>query len=383
MDFKGKRVLLLEGYARQCLPFLRSLRRQGCDVTLLCNSKSDIGYWSRLPAHKILGVCDPERPEESADYICRLIKTGDYDLVVPLVDFSAKILSDNKADLAQYAWIASNDKDVFRGAQDKLSVMKICQENGIPCPKTLFDCKTIDDILGQGLDFPIVVKPRTGYGARGFHCFNSIEELSAFDDLDNLNNYVVQEYIPQTDSNLSVCLFIDNEGVVQAKFTYCSRRWYPIKGGTGTLNELVERPDAEKICARLASLLGLRGIVGFDLIEDARDGKAKMLEVNPRILACAKIGFVAGIDQAKMILEQAFSDNVQPQAIVKKGFYIRMTQIDFIWFIKSPNRWKAKPSWFNVIKTHDQTFSWTDPLPWFAFLFQGLKRYKKEMKKRS
>ena len=99
MNYEGKKILILEGYARQCLPFMRSFKKLGCEVTLLCNSKIDLGYVSRLPDHKILGICDPDSYEESERFICDLIKKGNYDLVVPLVDFSARILSENKVEL--------------------------------------------------------------------------------------------------------------------------------------------------------------------------------------------------------------------------------------------------------------------------------------------
>jgi hypothetical protein len=46
MDFKGKRVLILEGYAKQCLPYLREFKKFGCETTLLCSSKLDCGYSS-------------------------------------------------------------------------------------------------------------------------------------------------------------------------------------------------------------------------------------------------------------------------------------------------------------------------------------------------
>ena len=38
---KGKRVLVLEGYCKQTLPFLRGFRELGCEVTVLCGSKMD------------------------------------------------------------------------------------------------------------------------------------------------------------------------------------------------------------------------------------------------------------------------------------------------------------------------------------------------------
>ncbi len=379
-DYKGKKILILEGYARQCLPFMRSFKKLGCDITLLCGSKLDLGYWSRYPDKKIVGVCDPDRYEESERYICDLIKKGHYDLVLPLVDFSARILSENKKELSKYSKIASNDREVFEIAQDKLSVMKICMENDIPCPITITDIHSPQDV--KHLRFPIVMKPRNGCGAKGFHRFDAFEEFEAFAEKVDLHDWVVQEYIEQTNRNMSVSLFIDNAGTVKSEYTYISRRWFPLSGGTGTLNELVDRPDAVAICKKLAGIIGLRGNIGFDLIDDPKDGVPKIIEINPRILACEKIGFAAGVDRAMMTLEKEFGEAVNEQAAARKKLYVRMTQTDVLWFLKSPDRFKAKPSWFNFRNTHDQTFSWTDPLPWVAFLIRGMKKLDQELEKR-
>lgn len=379
--FTGKHILILEGYARQCLPFMKSFKKMGCEITLLCESKLDLGFCSRYPDHKIVGICDPDRYEESEKYICELIKNGHFDLVLPLVDFSARILSENKKELSKYSKIASNDKEVFETAQDKLSVMKICMENGIPCPKTITEICSID--AAKQLGFPMVVKPRNGCGAKGFHRFDNYNDYELFARTVDIQDYVIQEYIEQSNTNLSVSLFIDDLGEVKAEYTYVSRRWFPLSGGTGTLNELVERQDAVATCKKLSKILRLRGIVGFDLIDDPRDGIAKVIEVNPRILACAKIGFVAGIDQGRMILEKEFGEEIQPQKALNKKIYIRMTQTDVLWFLKSPDRFRCEPSWFHLKNTHDQTFSLSDPLPWFAFTIRGFKRLRKEMDKRS
>lgn len=380
MDYKGKHILILEGYARQCLPFMKSFKKMGCEISLLCGSKLDLGYWSRYPDHKIVGICDPDKYDESEKYICELIKKGSFDLVLPLVDFSARILSENKVELSKYSKIASNDRDVFEIAQDKLSVMKICMENDIPCPKTVTGITSPDD--AKQLRFPIVVKPRNGCGAKGFHRFASYQEFKDFSDTVNLGDWVIQEYIEQTNRNMSVSLFIDNEGLVKSEYTYLSRRWFPLNGGTGTLNELVDRPDAVEICKKLATIIGLKGNVGFDLIDDPKDGIPKVIEINPRILACEKIGFAAGVDRAKMTLEKELGEGVEVQKVEKGRLYIRMTQTDVLWFLKSPDRFKADPSWFHIRNTHDQTFTWSDPLPWFAFLIRGMKKLDSELEKR-
>ena len=69
MGFEGIRVLVLEGYARQSLPVMRALKELGCKVSVLCNSKMDIAYASRIPDEKLLGICDTEKYTETEECI--------------------------------------------------------------------------------------------------------------------------------------------------------------------------------------------------------------------------------------------------------------------------------------------------------------------------
>lgn len=383
-DFKGKHILILEGYARQCLPYMREFKKLGCEVSLLCHSRLDCGYASRLPDHKILGICDPDRYEESEKYVVDLVRTGRFDMVFPLVDFSARILSENKETLSEYAVIYANDKEVFSRSQDKLEVMKACAELGVPHPVTLTDAASVEDVLGSGLKFPIVVKPRRGCGAKGFRKFETEEAFKAgvAEDGIVLSDMVVQECIPASSLVVSDNLFIDKNGDVKSSFIYGSYRVYPIKGGTGTFNMTVDRGDVHEECAKLVTGMGLRGAVGVDLMIDSRDDTPKVIEINPRVLACSKIGFLAGVDQARQVLEDAFGYEVTPYMEYRSGVGLRMSQTDTLWFLRSPDRFRSKPSWFSNRNTKDQTFSWDDPLPWFAFLLRGLKRLKKEEKAR-
>ena len=157
---KGKRVLVLEGYCKQTLPFLRGFRDLGCEVTVLCGSKMDCSYMSRLPHHKIVGVCDVHNPKGSEEYICNLVKSGNYDLVFSPFEFASRILAHNKEELSRYAIIYVNDGPVFDAANDKNQVMKVCMENNIPCPYTIFGVKSLADVKASGIPFPIIIKPR-------------------------------------------------------------------------------------------------------------------------------------------------------------------------------------------------------------------------------
>ena len=67
--FEGKHILVLEGYTKQSLPFIGGFKKLGCEVSVLCGTKWDCAYWSRYADHKILGLCDLHKTEESEKYI--------------------------------------------------------------------------------------------------------------------------------------------------------------------------------------------------------------------------------------------------------------------------------------------------------------------------
>ena len=376
-------VLIFEGRARQSLPLAKAFKHQGCRVTALCESRFDVSYVSRYVDHKILGICDSSDEQGTADQVFELIKTGEFNLVVPTTDFSAMILSKYKERYLPFCKIASNDWEVFQVAMDKNQTMRICSEIGLPCPLTFFGIDNLEEI--RGLQFPIVMKPKIGYGAIGFHIVNNQKEL---DDLfaginsQEICNYVFQEYIPQTDLQYECAMFMDDHNEAKTALVFSKNRWFPIEGGSSTLNITVDRPDIIESCKKLLQSINWRGAADIDLIQDPRDDKAKIMEINPRVSGSVKIAFIAGVDQAKQMIELAEGKQVTEYKDYKLGLRLRCIQTDLLWFIKSKNRFKSKPNWFSIRKTKDQIFSLTDPLPFFAFSIHGIFNYRDEMKKR-
>lgn len=382
--FTGKKILILEGYCKQCLPFIRGFKNHGCEVTVLCNSKLDCGYASILPDHKILGVCDISKPQESEKYIVDLIKTGVYDLVFPSFEFSARILSRNKIKLSKYAIIYSNDADVFDRANDKNQVMKVCMDNDIPCPHTLFGVTRPEDVSIQGLKYPIIIKPRRSFGGRGFHPFDNEEQLREYVEANNINleDYVVQERIPADRIGLSCNAFVDRNGEVKSCFSYVCKHMYPEVGGTSTLNALIDRPDVKETCAKLLKKMNVRGVIGVDIMIDSRDNIGKVIEINVRPAHAITIGFLSGFDLCQQILEDAYNLPVTEFDSVHTDFCLRIGQTDVLWFLTSPDRFKKSPRKMGYKKVYEQMFYWDDPMPWFAFLISGLKDFKKKMKEK-
>lgn len=383
-DFKGIHVLVLEGYCKQCLPFLRSFKNAGCEVTVLCGSRLDCSWLSRLPDHRILGICDIHRPQESERYIADLIKTGRYDMVFSPFDFSSKILAHHKEELSQHAHIVANNADIYDAASDKETVMRVCMDNGIPCPRTYFDIESQKELDNREIEFPVIIKPKRMYGARGFHIFETCEELNDYikQKKIRLADYVIQEFIPLGSNVGGSVHFIDSNGDIKSDFLYVCNHLYPEDGGTSTLNSILDRPDILESCREVVRKMKLRGIVGLDFMIDKRDNKGKIIEINVRPPHGVAIGFIGGVDLGRQTLEDVFGNEVTPMHITNSDFCLRILQTDVLWFISSPDRFRRSPRKLGFKKIKEQMFYWDDPLPWFGFLISGIKDYRKKMKEK-
>lgn len=383
-DFDNVKVLLLEGFARQVMPMMKALHDLGCHITTYNTSKLDMGYSSRYPDKKLLAFWDRSNSHKSLIALREVLKNDKYDIVVPMSDFSAILLSKNKKELSKYAAIATNDWEVFQMASDKQNTMITCMENDIPCPHTLHDVETIEDILKTSIKYPFIIKPRTGYGSIGFHIINDERHLQKV-----FNNSVichgkmlVQEYIPQTDIQYKAELFIDRNGIVKSACVFNKTRWYPIDGGSTCCSATVDRPDIIEISAKLLKIIGWKGYADVDLIQDPRDGIAKIMEINPRITASVKVCFSAGIDFARQIVEYETQRKVTEFKDYLIDVRLRYMHTDILWFIQSTDRFKTNPSWFSFKRTTDQIFSLDDPWPFFTNSLQAIKKIGSEMKKR-
>ena len=160
---------------------------------------------------------------------------------------------------------------------------------------------------------------------------------------------------------------------------YVCEHLYPEDGGSSTLNAILVRPEIQKACEDLVLKMNLKGLVGVDLMLDARDNTGKILEINVRPVHGITIGFECGVNHAQQLIEDEFGDEVTPMIITKTDTCVRIGQTDMLWFLHSPDRFKRLPRSLGYKHVKEQMFYWDDPLPWFAFLMSGLKDYRKTM----
>ncbi len=384
MDFKGVRVLVLDGYGRQVAIILKELHKLGCITTTLNCSKLDVGYTSRYPKKKILEPSVRYDLNELKRVLDREIPTGNYDVVFPMNEGATDVLWANKELYQKYVKYACAGEEGFVNAYDKQLTMTLCQKNGINCPVTKMDDETLEEFLSK-VSFPLALKPRKGSGSRGFHKVDTKEQLFSLIESGEVKvpEYVIQEFIKEGETHRVSYTFIDNEGNVKTSLMAKSTRPYPLVVGTNSLFQSCQMPEITAQAEKLLKLMNWKGYASVCFIESDEDHIPKVMEINGRISASIKMSVLCGAHVVRQLMEMAYNMPVTEYSRdYREDMRLRHFQADMMWFIKSPTRFKCKPCWFSPIRTSDVVFSWSDPIPWFAYTISCFARYKGEMEKR-
>lgn len=384
MNFKGLRVLVLDGYGRQIPSILKQLHDLECVVTTVSCSQCDPGYASRYPQKRILSAEFKENNAVMEEVIDRELCSGAYDAVIPVLEPSTNFIVKNAEKYGQFVKIAAAPYEAFIMAYDKEETLRVCQRIGVPCPLTKMDDETLEEYLLK-VQFPLALKPRKGTGSIGFHKVESREELYDLIQSGKVvpEEYVIQEFIPQNDIQYVNYMVIDGDGVLKSSLVAEKLRWYPVDGGSASLLRATDRKDIEQMSLKLLQAIHWTGYCQVGYINDPRNDTPKILEINGRIPASIRLCHLCGINVIQQMLELAFGEKVTPYMNnTNIGISLRYFQTDVLWLIESKVSFKEKLAWFNFKKNYDYIFSIRDPWPFFAYTFKGIFRFKKEKKKR-
>lgn len=383
MDFTKVRVLLVDGGARQTLTILHGLKEIGCHVAVLCSSKNDVCYNSKLPDKKILNYDAAGSFDGFEDAVLALVKTGEYDVLFPVAEITTNKVTLHEDEIKQYVKIACAPRKSYIQAFNKQNTFDKAMEIGIPCPYTRRSDQSVEDFL-EHAKFPVIIKPRQGLGSIGFHKFKTKEEFldalqnKKFDPEEN----VIQEFV-EFDKRIGTYVLADKNGDAKMSMAQDVLRWYPLDAGTAVLVQSVDAPEAIQYSKDLLKALGWQGFANCGFMIDKHTGKPKLLEINGRITANVKISWMCGFNVAKQLIEMAFDEPVTDYGDnVKFGMMTRHLQADLMWLVKSKTRFTCKPSWFSWKNTEDLVYWKGDAKPFFTYTFQKLLGYKEAMEKR-
>ncbi len=386
------RVLLLDGDTRQAIPVAKALRAAGHHVAVAVSQRVSMGGWSRYPHERLRvpalpshGPSDIRAKAERAwlDAVLAHLRQQRFDVTIPLFDTSAALVSRHLDAFAALTRVPLVGWDRFVHAHDKHLTMQACARAGVPHPRTLCPHERgVESVIAEAdavLGWPCLWKPDIGHGAAGIRKVASPQEALALYPalVAEFGPCALQEFVPQTGMQFKAQLFRGRDRAIHGAVVFDKVRYYPVSGGTSSLNTTVDRPDIVETCRRLLDAIDWESHADIDLIEDPRDGSVKVMEINPRVTGSIKIAFEAGVDFADLLVRHALGEPLPACGGYRVGVQMRYMPLDVLWFLSSPGRLRAEPSFFRFVGRDlcYQEGSLDDPLPALAAWASGAEKW--------
>jgi len=228
--------------------------------------------------------------------ILSIIKKEKPDVLIPIG--STKQISQHKNEISKYVNILVPDYESFCTAYDKKKTYEICKEAGVAMPKRFTDMEANYQLTNEK-NTKLVIKPDFDIGgARGLRFVNTVEELDAArkNIKNTCGNYIIEEFIPGASKMRAIQLVFDKEHKISACFILKKIHQWPITGGvTAYAESTLEWELLDFIMPFFRKCLW-EGPVGVQLIIDERDGKPKLIEINPRFTGSLAFPIQCGVN---------------------------------------------------------------------------------------
>jgi predicted ATP-grasp superfamily ATP-dependent carboligase len=342
-----KKVLILDGGAAHAMAMAECLKKSGYDVAVACDNKNEYGYHTRFADERFLGY--DSHHEGYSEKMLAFLKEHHYDVLIPTSDTSAEFMSFYKQELQKLTGILMPDKEVFLKGYNKNELMKVCKKYGFPHPLTidLSEVSVDDTDAFASFPFPGLLKPNLTSGGRGMTLVHNYEELkSVYPAIyAQFGECHLQQFIKAGGKQVKVQIMTDKDGNPAFSSVIWKQRYYPVNGGSSCCNVTIENSEIAKTCGEVLKTIGWIGFADFDLIENPETHELLIMEINPRIPACVRSAFKSGMDFATMIADVTLGLPLRDYKYTP-GKRLRHLGFDVLWFLKSPDRFKAKPSWF-------------------------------------
>ena len=370
--------ILLLGSGSQAFAIMESLHKSGNRIVILVKDTGNYGDVSKYVDERIETrfVCNSK---EYLEQVKSIIKDKGIDVIIPMGDSVAEFLSLNQEELLTLAKFKMPSYENFLKGYDKNKLMTLCREKGYPHPKTIDLSETAYDDITNFEDFPFpgILKPNCTTGGRGMCMISSHDELCRRypQTLNEYGNCHLQQYIREGGRQIKIQLYVDEEGKLLQSSVMEKVRWYPIKGGSSCCSVSIWNPEMVKQCHKILQDIHWIGFADFDCIGDPDTGELLIMEINPRLPACIGAAINAGVDWGEILLND-YLGKPQRQYHLEEGVALRHLGFDVLWFIKSPNRWRTKPSWFKFIgeKVTYQDFHFWDQKPFWIGTYHNIKK---------
>ena len=318
MSGKGTAVVVEVAWVNG-LAAIRSLGRRGLRVLALDHRPYALGFRSRY-AEPRLGP-DPLDDEDGFVAALRSLaeETDDVLPVFPTHDEHVNAIARHADVLAERYRFPFPSWEVLERIQSKRHQLETAAAAGLPVPRT-FHPTSRDEALaaGEELGFPVLVKPSANVGFRRSHrrqlfrCESAAELERAYEAATPFEP-MVQELIPGGDEELyTFGSYVSPGG--EALGLFSGHKLSQTRGfmGSARVGEAIWVDEVVEQGLAFLRALGFHGISQVETKRDPRDGRYKLMEVNPRLWQWHSLAAACGVDLPYIAYRDLVGDPLPP-----------------------------------------------------------------------
>lgn len=270
----------------------KSGRRLGYDVQIVSYELQ-----TQVPIAVVASVVRGLKWSDPAvvDDIERVARERDVDIILPFVDGAIEIAAKCRERMPDL-FIPVSDFDVASRMFDKVEAARAFRDKGLDIPRTY-------SVINA--EMPAIAKPRHGSASRGIKVFYNLEDLM---HLENLSDYLVQEYIEDAEEYTVDC-YVSQQGET---LVTVPRVRLEVMGGEVTRTRTCRNGDLEQFSRRVLEAFGFRGPVTLQFLHEKSTGRYLLMEINPRLGGGVICSIYAGAPIADYILQEALGVQVAP-----------------------------------------------------------------------
>ena len=302
MSSQGTAVVAEVGWVNG-LAAIRSLGRHGLRVLAVDHRTFALGFRSRYAEpHLAPDPLDDERGFVDA-LLALAAETDDVLPIFPTHDEHLNSIARHAEELAERYRFPFPSWQVLERVQSKRHQLETAEAIGFPVPRTVHPTSTEEALAaGEEIGYPVLVKPSANvdfkklYKRQAFRCEDAAELEEAY-ALAAPHEPMVQEFIPGGDRELyTLGSYLTPEGEPLGLF--CGRKLRQTRGymGSARTGEAIWVDEVVDQGVELLRALDFHGISQVEMKRDPRDGRYKLIEVNPRLWQWHGLASACGVD---------------------------------------------------------------------------------------
>jgi predicted ATP-grasp superfamily ATP-dependent carboligase len=313
--------------------------------------------------------------EDSVAYLRDVsAKLGTRPILIPTEDVSCMFVEDHTEVLQQHFVLPGQPPGLARALSSKREMHALCKRHDVPTPETHFPTSRdeVESFISTAT-FPVVVKlvetpvfeadDLLRVGAGKAITQDASELLDVYDRIQDgaYGDVLLQEYIPGGPESVWIFNgYFDANSDCLISFTGRKLRQYPPDTGQTSLGLCTWNETVGVMTRRFLKEIGYRGIVDLGYRYDERDGKYKMLDINPRLGAAFRL-FVAtnGLDVARALYLDLTGQSV-PESTPREGRKWFVENYDLVSCAKLGRERRLK------FKDWRRSFRHVEEAAWFA-----------------